>query len=143
MKTPTFPEIPLVCMLKINIPSNVSQCPACWVINGYDCHWLASTFPWALSSATALPAFWPLAWPSGVRHRCSITCHVQMPMPRIWDRRGSCTFPACDLSNDSKFLGKTHNSCDSLHVLGNFFAKNSGSGTPSSGPTKPLALGSV
>ena len=29
----------LVCMLKINIPSNVSQCPACWLINNYQ--WLS------------------------------------------------------------------------------------------------------
>lgn len=76
--------------------------------------------PWVQLPPYQLFGLWP---GQESVHRCSITCHVQMPMPRIWDRRGSCTFPACDLSNDSKFLGKTHNSCDSLHALGIFLRK--------------------
>lgn len=134
----------LVCMLKINIPSNVSQCPACWVINNYQwlsCHCI--NIPLGLEFSYRLTSF--LAF--GLAVKLSVTdapSHVQMPMPRIWDRRGSCTFPACDLSNDSKISRKkTHKSCDSLHALGISLQNNSGSGTPSSGPTKPLALGSV
>ena len=99
----------LVCMLKINIPSNVSQCPACWVINNYQwlsCHCI--NIPLGLEFSYRLTSF--LAF--GLAVKLSVTdapSHVQMPMPRIWDRRGSCTFPACDLSNDSKISRKkTH-----------------------------------
>ena len=71
----------LVCMLKINIPSNVSQCPACWVINNYQwlsCHCinipLGLEFSYRLTSFLAFGLAVKLSVTDGAHHTCKCQC---------------------------------------------------------------------